>query len=510
MKRIAGLASFALLSLSAAAGAQVADPNRKALEFDAYAAQAVKDWNTTGLAIAVVKDGQVVFAKGYGVRESGKPLPVDTATLFAIASTTKAMTAAALGMLVDEGKLSWDDPVTRHLPTFQLYDPYVTREVTVRDLLTHRAGLGNADYFWYVNDLPADSLVEKLRLLKPEYSLRAGFSYNNAMYIAAGQVVAAVSGMPWERFVQTRIFDPLGMSRTYPLVSLVPRDAQTASPHWLFGRDTIAVIAVDRARAVGPAGDVWSTVADMSKWMMFLLDSARVGGKALIKPETFAELFAPQTLVPSDEFYPSQELTRPNWKTYGLGWFQHDYQGKKLDFHTGSLAGMVAIAGLIRDERFGVFVSANLDHSEIRHALMYRAVDTWLRNPARDWSSDLKVVYDRRRARGDSARAARESRRVKGTKPSLALPGYAGIYENPIAGKVSVRNVSGGLRFEAGTALRGTLDHWQYDRFNARYDDRWQGTDSVAFTIGDGVASSLEYAGFNFRRVPDAQAPATR
>ncbi len=510
MKRIAGIGLLALLSSSATVDAQVADPNQRSTDFDSYVARAVKDWKTTGLAIAVVKDGKVVFAKGYGVRELGKPAAVDTSTLFAVASTTKAMTAAALGMLVDEGKLNWDDAVTRHLPSFQLYDPYVTREVTVRDLLTHRAGLGGGDYFWYVNDLPADSLVEKLRLLKPEYSLRSSFSYNNSMYIAAGQVVAAVSGMPWEKFVRTRLFDPIGMARSYPLLSLVPGGAQTASPHWLYRGDTIGVIGVDRARAVGPAGDVWSSVADMSKWMRFLLDSARVDGKALIKPATFAELFAPQTLVPGGEFYPSQELTRPKWKTYGLGWFQHDYHGKQLDFHTGSLAGMVAILGLVRDEQFGVFISANLDHSEIRHALMYRAIDTWLGHPQRDWSGDLKLVYDKRRARGDSATAARESKRIKGTKPSLALTGYVGIYENPIAGRVSVRQSAGVLRFESGRALRGALDHWQYDRFNARYDDRWQGTDTVAFTIGDGVAGALDYAGYTFRRIPDAQAPGTR
>ncbi len=509
MRRTSGIACLALLSLTATVDAQVADANRKASDFDSYVARAVKDWNTTGLAIAVVKDGQVVFAKGYGVRELGKSAAVDTSTLFAIASTTKAITAAALGLLVDGGRLSWDDPVTRHLPTFQLYDPYVTREVTIRDLLTHRAGLGNADYFWYVNDLSADSLVEKLRLLKPEYSLRSGFIYNNAMYIAAGQVVAAVSGMPWEKFVQTRIFGPIGMSRTYPLLSLVPPGAQTASPHWSFAPQTVSVIGVDKARAVGPAGDAWSSAGDMSKWMRFLLDSGRVDGKALLEPATFAELFTPQTMVPSDEFYPSQQLTKPNWRTYGLGWFQHDYQGKKLDFHTGSLAGMVAILGLVRDEQFGVFISANLDHSEIRHALMYRAIDTWLDNAERDWSSELKLVYDKRRVRNDSVRAARESRRIKGTKPSIALTGYVGAYENPIAGTVSVQQSNGTLRFVSGKALRGVLDHWQYDRFSVRYDDRWQGNDAVAFTIGDGIASALDYAGFTFRRVPDAQ-PVTR
>lgn len=498
-----------LAAYAATASTALAQVDARASAFDAYVTRAVADWKTTGLSVAVVKDGKVVFAKGYGLRERGKPAMVDTATVFAVASTTKAMTAAALGMLVDEGKLSWDDPVTKHLPAFQLYDPWVTREVTVRDLLTHRAGLGNADYLWYVSDYPADSMLMKLRLMRPEYSLRAGFIYQNVMYIAAGQVVEAVSGMPWEKFVTTRIFQPLGMRNTYPLERLVPPGSNAASPHFLYGGDTVAVVRADKSRAIGPAGDVWSSVSDMSKWMIFLLDSGKFNGRPLLKPETWNELFKPQVIVPADEFYPSQELTKPNWRTYGLGWFQHDYAGRKLDFHTGSLAGMVAIAGLVRDERFGVFVSGNVDHSEIRHALMYKAIDTWVGGGSRDWSRDLLAIYTRQRTRRDSVRAAGEASRIRNTKPSLALSKYAGVYEDPARGRVTVREVNGTLRFEAGKALTGPLEHWHYDRFRVRYDDRWQGTDGIAFTIGAGTPTSLEFAGFTFRRVPDAQAPAT-
>ena len=508
--RLLLLVNFFAVSVANAQAAPAPPDPQHVAEFDAYVSKAVKDWKVAGLAVAVVRNGRVVFAKGYGVREAGKPEVVDTSTVFAIASTTKAMTAAAIGMLVDEGKLKWDDPVTKHLPSFVLYDPYATREVTVRDLLTHRAGLGNADYLWYVSDLPADSMMLKLRLVKPEYSLRSGFVYQNVMYIAAGQVIEAVSGMPWAKFVQTRIFDPLGMRSTYPLMSQVPPGANAASPHYLYGGDTLAVVKRDRSQAIGPAGDVWSNVSDMSKWMLFLLDSGRVDGKALLEPATWAELFTPQTVVPPDEFYPSQEITKPHWRTYGLGWFQHDYHGRMLNFHTGSLAGMVAIIGLVPDERFGVYVLANVDHAEVRHALMYKAIDVGLGNPPRDWSRDLLAIYSRRRARSDSIRTANEAKRIKGTKPSLPLSKYAGVYEDSLVGRVSIREVDGRLRFEVGQSLHGTLEHWQYDRFRARYDDRWQGTDLVAFTIGDGVASALEFVGFRFRRMPDSRASATR
>ncbi len=500
----------ALIGVGILAARAPAQSDARAAEFDRYVAQALAQWKTTGLAVTVVKDGRVVFAKGYGVRESGKPAPVDTSTLFAIASTTKAMTAAAIGMLVDEGKVSWDDPVTKHIPGFQVQDPWVTREITVRDLLTHRAGLGNADYLWYASDYPTDTLISRVALLKPAYSMRSGFIYQNVMYIVAGQVVAAASGMPWAEFVQRRIFGPIGMRNTHALASLVPSDANTASPHFRYGGDTIGVAKRDLSQSIGPAGDVWSSVADMSKWTMFLLDSGRVDGKALLKPDTWRELFTPQTIVPPDEFYPSQQLTKPNWRTYGLGWFQHDYRGRKLDFHTGSLAGMVAILGLIRDDRFGVFVSGNLDHSEIRHALMYKAADTWVAGPGRDWSTDLLAIYDRQRVRRDSLRAAGEASRIRNTRPSLDLAKYAGVYEDATLGRVMITLSDGKLRLDAGHALKGALEHWHYDRFQVRYDDRWQGTDPVTFTIGAGVPAALDFAGYTFRRIPDSRAATSR
>ena len=495
--------------VASSAGAQAPAASLEA-EMDSYVAKAVRDWHVAGLSIAVVKDGRIVFAKGYGVRELGKPAPVDTSTMFAIASTTKAMTAAAIGMLVDEGKVRWDDPVTKYLPTFQLYDPYATREVTVRDLLTHRAGLGNADYLWDLSDLPTAEIMSRVRLVKPAYSMRSSFIYQNVMYMMAGEVIRAASGMPWEKFVETRIFQPIGMKSSVPSLSLVPAGANAASPHWRYGADTVRVISNTITQSVGSAGAVWAPASDMARWMMFLLDSGRVKGKRLLQPATYAELFTPQVIVPPDEFYPTMALTKPRWMTYGLGWFQHDYQGRMLNFHTGSLAGMVAIAGLIPDERFGVFVQANVDHAEIRHALMYKAIDLYLGNPQRDWSRDLFAVYEARRARRDSAARAAEEKRLKGTRPSLGLSKYAGMYEDALLGRVVVTEQNGRLRLEAGHSYKGPLEHWQYDTFRVRYDDRWQGWDLISFTIGDGTASELRVSGFTLARVPEKKAAASR
>ena len=364
---------------------------------DAFAARAARDWQVPGLALSVVKDGRVVFAKGYGVRELGRPAPADTQTLFAIGSTTKAMTAAALAMLVDEGKVRWDDPVTRYLPWFQTGDPYVTRELTVRDLLTHRGGLGNADYLWYGSEIPAAEVRRRVRFIRPAYSLRSGFIYQNIMYAVAGDVVEAASGMPWDEFVRRRIFGPLGMTRTVATLRETQTRDNVAAPHDRVD-GTIRTIRNASVDPVAPAGSIWSSVADMAKWMRFVLDTARTAdGRQLLKPVTWTELLKPQTIVTPQGFYPTARLTRPHWMTYALGWFQQDYNGRAVSFHTGSIDGMVAIIGLIPDERLGVYVLANLDHAEVRHALMYMVFDLWApdgagsgkREAGRDWSAEL-------------------------------------------------------------------------------------------------------------------------
>jgi CubicO group peptidase (beta-lactamase class C family) len=493
-------------SLTAALAAQSPAPGADPLAgFDAYVAKAVADWKVPGLAVAVVKDGRIVFAKGYGVRELGKPAPVDTQTLFAIGSTTKAMTAASLGMLVDEGKLTWDEKVTRILPGFQLADPYVTRELTIRDLLTHRAGLGNADVLWYRADNSPEEVIRRVRFAEPAYSFRSSFIYQNIMWAVAGQIVATESGMPWERFLRTRIFAPLGMVNSVPLLDSARRRSNVASPHYRFG-DTVRVISNASVDAVASAGAVWASVADMARWMRFVLDSARVDGRRLLKPETYAQWLAPETMVTPEEFYPTARLTKPHWTTYAFGWFQEDYSGRMVDFHTGSIDGMVAIIGLIPDERLGVYVLANLDHAEVRHALMYRVFDAYLGNRARDWSADLLRLYGGLAAAADSARQRTIARRILDTHPSLSFPRYAGTYSDSLVGNVSVSWEDGKLRLRTSSTRAGTLEHWEYDTFQVRWDNAWEGSSFATFTIGrDGVPSQLDFEGAVLRRVESSR-----
>jgi len=491
-----------------AVGIAQAEPPRTLADLDAYVAKGVADWRIPALAVAVVKDGEVVFAKGYGVRDLSKPGPADENTLFAIGSTTKAMTAAALGMLVDEGKLGWDDPVTKHLPWFQLRDPVVTREVTVRDLLTHRAGLPNADFLWYGRDNSPRDILLRMRYLPQETSLRSHFTYQNVMYAAAGAVVAEVSGTSWEDFVRARLLEPLGMTGTAVTLSEAAGKGNVASPHFDIDGE-VRVIENASVDPVAPAGSIWSSVSDMAKWMRFLLEGAARGGTRLLKEETLEELFRPQTLVDRDEFYPTQRLTRPKWTTYGLGWFQHDYRGRAVDFHTGSIDGMVAIHGLIRSERLGVYVLANLDHAELRHAILYTVFDLYGEDagPRRDWSADLKELYRTLVKEADDRKAELEAKRVPGTRPSLPPEGYAGAYTDPLAGEAAVSKNGEGLRLSLGPTLTGSLEHWHYDVFRILWDRKWQGTGFVSFRLGvEGEVESLEIDGLGFRHERDSSA----
>ena len=480
--------------------------------YDVYVQQAVRDWRVPGLTVTIVKNGQVLLKKGYGVREFNKPEPVNSQTLFATASTTKAMTAACLGMLVDEGKLRWDDPVTNYLPDLQLYDPAVTRDLRVRDLLTHNAGLGNADFLWTSMQIPADEMLRRVRRLKPAYSLRAGFIYQKIMYVAAGKVIEKVSGLPWETFIRRRIFEPLNMRRTQALFRDVT-DANRAKPH-IFINDTIRVVdsraeegAVD---AVGPAGSVWSCPDDLVAWMQCMLDTGRYDtNKSLLRPATWAELFRPQTIVPDGQFYPTQQVTKPNWKTYGLGWFQHDYRGHRVNFHTGSLTGMIAIHGQLPDQKLAVYVQGNLDHAELRHALMYRAFDEFGLGSAspgtqRDWSAEFRQLYGDFEQRAKRAERIADSTRVTSTKPSLPLTNYAGSYTDPLHGKAEVSMQDGKLRMSLNTMLAGNLTHWHFDTFRLTYDQRWNGTDTVGFVLdAQGKAVKLSWGGAEFTKVPE-------
>ena len=491
-----------LLAASIAAAPPVAASETFDAEaFHAYVERAVSDWKATGLAVAVIRGQDLLFARGYGVLELGRPETVDPDTLFSIGSTTKAMTAATLGILVDEGKLGWDDPVRRHIPEFEVGDPWISEEMTVRDLLTHRGGLPNTDVFWYGQETDMDDMLARLRHVEPAYSMRSGFIYQNVMYATAGEVVKRVSGMPWHDFVDSRIFDRLGMERTVPLISLTRGRGNVASPHHVVDGETV-VIENAPVDSVAAAGSVWSSAREMSLWLrMLLAGGAAFDGTRILSETVVEEMFRPQALVDRAGFYPTQQLTKPKWVTYGLGWFQQDYDGEALDFHTGSIDGMVAIAGLIRDEGIGVYVLGNRDHVEVRHALMLRGIDALLGKPFRDWSSELKTLYDGLAEAREKALAAVRATRAEGTRPHLPPAEYAGTYRHEVGGEIAVREGDDGLRLEYGPGLEGALTHWSHETFRVAWDARWRGEALVTFHLDPaGNAAALSLGETRFRR----------
>jgi CubicO group peptidase (beta-lactamase class C family) len=449
------------------------------------------DWPTPGLAVAVVHEDEVVFARAYGVRALGAPDPVDTDTLFAIGSATKAMTAAILGTLVDEGALTWNDPVIDHWPDFRTSDACTTPLITARDLLTHRTGLGNADGLWYGQDRSRKEILARIRHIPTTYSLRDGFVYQNIMYLAAGHLSERIAGESWETLARERLFGPLGMARTTPDTTSAQSDANAAAPHGLIDGEVV-LIENEPLGSIAPAGGVWSSATEMTQWLRLLLNRGALGEERILAEATVDELLRPHSVLNRDVFPYAQRLA-PHVQSYGLGWFQLDYDGRFLSFHTGTIDGMAAVVAVIPRERFGVVVLENLGGDEFRHAIMLTAIDLFTGEESHhDWSAELRAIYDEREAEAAEARAKRDAARKPDTIPSLPLERYAGAYVHPVYEEVAVALEDGSLRLIAGPRLTATLEHWHHDTFNAVFDRSWQTPEIITFHLdGNGDVATM-------------------
>ena len=494
------LISFLLMSSSLLAQSTKQKNNQDLnAEFDTYAQKAVKDWNIPGLAIVVVKNNQVVFKKTYGVKSLQTNEPVNNDTYFACASTTKAMTATAMGILVDQGKVNWDDPVIKYLPGFRLYEPYVTTQMRVRDLFLHNSGVGNTDFLWGMNILTGDEIIDKMQYVQPSYSFRSSFIYQNIFYHIAGKVIEKISGETWADFVSAHIFKPLGMKRTVPLLSRI-MDDNIAQAHYTIDGKVERIIR-DTADRVGAAGSVYSTIDDISLWVKCMIDSSKYDGGRLVSANTWKTLLKPQTFVTEDGFYPTAQLTKPNFTTYALGWFQQDYKGQKLNFHTGSLAGEIAIHGQMPALKTGVYVFANLDHAEARHALMFKAMDMYAVGGDTDWSTEFLKLYGGIKENAKKAEQAQDAKRVLNTKPSLALDEYTGIYNDPLYGSITVTLNNGVLQASNIKLGTGALTHFNYDTFVIEWDHKWEGKTSIQFLLNTvGKVTTVDFDGIQLKK----------
>jgi CubicO group peptidase (beta-lactamase class C family) len=452
---------------------------------DAYVERGMREWEVPGLAIAIVKDDAVVYARGFGVRELGGQDRVDENTVFAIGSASKAFTAAAVGMLVEEGKVAWDDAATRHLAGFQLFDPYATRELTVRDLLAHRSGLARGDQLWYATEFDRAEILRRVRYLEPSWSFRSQFGYQNLMYLAAGELVPAVHpGTSWDDFVRDRIFAPLGMRRSSTSTLALQGQPNVASPHArVDGR--VRPIPYRNIDNIGPAGSINSSATEMAQWVRLQLGEGTYAGRKLLESATVREMHTPHTVIRREGSW-AMMSPASNFMTYGLGWFLQDYRGRMVVQHGGNIDGMHALVSMMPEERLGMVILTNLPNS-LTSALAHRVFDLYLGRDGgaapRDWSAILLARRDSLAREAQAQQRRFEESRVTGTTPSLALDRYAGTYQDDMFGDVVVALEEGRLVARRGPAFVGDLEHWHHDTFRIAWRDATRGHGFATFAL---------------------------
>ncbi|MGQ0641760.1 MAG: serine hydrolase [Gemmatimonadaceae bacterium] len=478
---------------------------------DAYIAKARADWKIPGLAVAIVRNDSVIFAKGYGVQKVEANVPVDDKTLFEIGSSSKSFTATIVAMLVSDGKMRWDDRLTTYLPSFQLQDPVANSQVTVRDALTHRAGLARAELSWMYAGVDRDELLRRMRFLKPAYDFRTRWLYQNVMFLAAGQAAGKAAGSTWEQLIQQRIFDPLGMSVSKPLA---PRNydglTNVALPHAI-RRDTVYTLTPMYMANIAPAGSIVSSARDMAQWLRFQLGDGVYNGKRLVSSAALRQTHTPQMLIGGAA--DGDSVSRFN--TYGMGWMIQDYKRQLVWQHGGGTDGMTTAMGMLPDHRFGVVVLSNVYGGQLSDLLMRYIFDRQLGAPVKDLSAEALARRETQRRRADSVDRAQNAQRVAGGQPPLALSAYAGAYADSLYGEAMVSLTDGKLTMQRGD-FTAPLEYWNANNF------RWGPLPSAAvaslfvkFDVApDGKVTTLSFGlgsdSAHMGRKPARPAAATR
>jgi CubicO group peptidase (beta-lactamase class C family) len=487
---------FVVLVFVACASAQSAPA-----DLDSYVASSMKTFDVPGLAVAIVKDGKILVAKGYGVRKLGDSTPVDEFTTFGIGSNTKAFTTAALATLVDEGKLSWDDPVYQRLPGFVMYDPYVSHEMTIRDLLTHRSGMGLGEgdlLFWPHTTYSREEIIYKLRFMKPASSFRSHYAYDNLLYMTAGQIVPAVTGVSWDDYIRQHIFTPLGMNHSNVTNANIQPSDDRAFPHSRVD-GKLQVIPFENLDNAGPAGSINSCAADMAKWVQMQLNRGKFAGRdrRLFSEERSKEMWSPQTILPIGNPPPALAALKANFADYALGWALRDYHGRKLVGHTGGVGGFVSRVMLVPEENLGVVILTNAEEDGAFDSILFHVLDYYFRLPPTDWISAFKSREDTQEKDAAEAMKKAESARATDSRPSLPLEKYAGAYNDGWYGPITIRMDSGKLiiTFDHTPTMIGELQPWQHDTFKAHWRERTIEDAFVSFSLNpDGTINSARMA----------------
>lgn len=491
----------AILPISAWAQAPSGANPAPPADLDAYVANAMKTFDVPGLSVAIVKDGKVMVAKGYGVRKLGESTPVDENTMFGIGSNTKAFTTTALATLVDAGKLSWDDPVYQRLPGFVMYDPYVSHEMTIRDLLTHRSGMGLGEgdlLFWPHSTYTREEIIYKLRFMKPASSFRSHYAYDNLLYMTAGQIIPAVTGTSWDDYVRQRILAPLGMNHTNLSNAAFKPGDNYAFPHSRVD-GKLQVIRFEALDNAGPAGSINSCAADMARWVQLQLNRGKFVDRdgRLFSEDRSKEMWSPQTILQTGTPPPPLAGLKANFADYALGWGLRDYHGRKLVGHTGGVAGFVSRVMLVPEENLGVVVLTNAEKGGAFDSILYHVLDHYFNLPSTDWIAAFKAVDDMEAKDAAETMKKAEGARAANSKPSLPLEKYARVYNDAWYGPITIRLENGGLviTFDHTPTMIGDLQHWQYDTFKAHWRERTIEDAFITFSLNpDGSIDSAKMA----------------
>lgn len=508
------ISAIILLMMTAGLGFAAQDQKitQKLQGFDAYMKKILKDWNAPGVGVGIVADGKLVFAKGYGYRDLEKKLPITAATLFQIASNTKLFTAVAVGMLVNEGKLTWDKPVRDSVPAIRFHNNELNNTVTLRDMLGHRTGITRHDMIWYQADFSRKELFDRLQYLEPKDPLRQTFIYNNMMYIGAGYLIELQSGKTWEEFVRERIFNPLGMNATSFTIA-----AMLKQPDYgvLFSekRDTTELYKIpyyEDTVGVAPAGAIISNIDNLSHWLIALMNVGKYGGKQVLPADVLRSTLEPGIAIPNTaaEMRGYYELLN---QAYGMGRSTASYRGHLLTFHGGDLDGFHSQISFMPRERIGVIVFVIGDHcASLYNTVSYNIYERLLGMDQTPWSERLLEIRKKAKKAGTEARGKAGAERVPGTKPSHALADYAGEYEHSAYGILKIGMKDGQLQFDFHR-IRFPLTHFHYDRFDTPNDERF-GIWSVNFGTNpqgdiDKIVMSLDEAEAVFTRKPESLEP---
>lgn len=452
-------------------------------EIDDLAKRTMTMFNVPGIAVAIVKDGKVIHSKGYGVRSVVTQKPVNEHTLFGIASNSKAFTASAIAMLADEGKLDWDDKVVKYIPDFKMYNDYVTNEFTIRDLLTHRSGLGlgAGDLMIWPggSDFTPKDIIHNLRYLKPVSSFRTKFDYDNLLYMVAGEIIEKVSGKPWSTFIEERIMTPLQMNNSAGTYVTLKDTSNIVMPHVPVG-DKLHIIRRYKDRTLDAAGGIYSSVDDVSKWMILQLNKGQYGtpAKQLFSQKQHAEMWQMQTILPA--------TTRPPYNVhfsgYALGWFVNDIKGQLQVAHTGGLEGMVTQVTLLPEMNLGIVVLTNQQSGAAFSAITNTIKDSYLQIPEQDY---VTLYGQREKAGGQDADKITDEvwATVKKQSNKKINPALIGAYSDPWLGDVSITSKNGKMYFASKRSpqLTGEIFHYKDNNYVVKWNNRALHADAHIF-----------------------------